>query len=156
LQTEKILVFNNTPMQIEVTHEQLLIFSVVSNALLSKQSKPSKFSKALERVIKYNKGVMTSYNEQLEELRINLASEDDKKNLIVDEKGNYVYTRANQLALTKAVRDLNKQTVKVNVYQLAPTDLPALHPHDVTSLTPFVIAPVVEEEETEELSTETV
>jgi hypothetical protein len=78
---------------------------------------------ALRKFIRIHKGLLDEYNVALEGLKIDLASVDGNKNLIMD-GGTYTFTRENQKILSERIVDLNKKTVDVTPHIIRKEDLP--------------------------------
>jgi hypothetical protein len=107
----------------KVTFERFLSFLANGRNYCSTEQK-SKLTYAIEKVIKLNKKAIDTYNETLEDARIDNAATDEKGTLLMD--GNqYRYTKDGAKSLNKAIRDLKNSEVEIEFYHAAelPKDL---------------------------------
>ena len=78
------------------------------NAVIGSQE--TKVQKKLFKIYEKVKSHHESYQAQVEELRLDNASADDKDILLLDEKGGYKFTKENIKKLTAQVKELNERT----------------------------------------------
>ena len=69
----------------------------------------SKTQKKLVKIYEKVKSYHESYQAQVEELRLDNASTDDKDILLLDEKGGYKFTKENIKKLTAQVKELGEK-----------------------------------------------
>lgn len=84
----------------------------------------TKFTYALEKMISRTNEYEKKYQSFLEDARVDLASEDDKKNLIVNEKGQFSFTRENHKKLNEKIREKQKEQVEIEPYFVDPKHIP--------------------------------
>lgn len=77
------------------------------NAVIGSQE--TKIQKKLFKIFEKVKAEYESYQAQIEELRLDNASTDDKGILLMDEKKGYKFTKEGIKTLTKQVNDLNEK-----------------------------------------------
>ena len=77
------------------------------NAVIGSQE--TKIQKKLFRLYEKVKSHHESYQAQVEELRLDNASTDDKDILLLDEKGGYKFTKENIKKLTAQVKELGEK-----------------------------------------------
>lgn len=77
------------------------------NAVIGSQE--TKIQKKLFKIFEKVKAEYESYQAQIEELRLDNASTDDKGILLMDEKQGYQFTKEGIKTLTKQVNDLNQK-----------------------------------------------
>jgi len=77
------------------------------NAVIGNQE--TKIQKKLFRLYEKVKSYHESYQAQVEELRLDNASTDDKDILLLDEKGGYKFTKENIKKLTAQVKELGEK-----------------------------------------------
>ena len=77
------------------------------NAIIGSQE--TKIQKKLFKIFEKVKADYESYQAQIEELRLDNASTDDKGILLMDEKQGYQFTKEGIKTLTKQVNDLNQK-----------------------------------------------
>ena len=77
------------------------------NAVIGSQE--TKIQKKLFKIFEKVKADYESYQAQIEELRLDNASTDDKGILLMDEKQGYQFTKEGIKTLTKQVNDLNQK-----------------------------------------------
>ena len=111
----------------------------------------TKLIHALKRFITENKSHIERYNDELLDKKIDLASVDERQNLIIN-NNQYSYTKENQKRLNLEIKTLNNKEVEVKVCLLiksedSPKDLLPAHKELFTGL---VILP--EETNSEQLS----
>lgn len=82
----------------------LKLVSSLNNVIGSQETKvQKKLFKVQEKISKY----LDDYNKQVEELRLDNASVDEKGNLILNEKGDYKFSKEGIKKLTKDIETLN-------------------------------------------------
>lgn len=77
------------------------------NAVIGSQE--TKVAKKLLKLYEKVKSYHEDYQAKVEELRLDNASEDDKGILLVNEKGDYKFTKEGIKKLTKQIQDLNEK-----------------------------------------------
>lgn len=110
-------------MQITKTNQEFLIFYNSVKAYLG-NSKKNKLSYVLEKIISSNENIIESYKEEVEDLKIDLASVDDRNNLLINDKGNYSYTKEALKSLKKKLKDLDNKKIIVEGLYIKKTDYP--------------------------------
>lgn len=111
------------------------------------ENSKSKFTYALEKFVQKNKQLRSKYQESIEDLRIEHASVDDKGNLVINERGDYSFTKEQYKELTKKVREFNQKEIECEAYWVDESNIPKdLHSSYVKVFEGFVIF-IQEEEE---------
>ena len=85
-------------------YQQLNTLVASINAVIGSQE--TKVQKKLFKIYEKVKSYHESYQAQVEELRLDNASTDDKDILLLDEKGGYKFTKENIKKLTAQVKEL--------------------------------------------------
>ena len=88
-------------------YQQLNTLVASINAVIGSQE--TKVQKKLFRLYEKVKSHHESYQAQVEELRLDNASTDDKDILLLDEKGGYKFTKENIKKLTAQVKELGEK-----------------------------------------------
>jgi len=88
-------------------YQQLNTLVASINAVIGSQE--TKVQKKLFRLYEKVKSYHESYQAQVEELRLDNASTDDKDILLLDEKGGYKFTKENIKKLTAQVKELGEK-----------------------------------------------
>jgi hypothetical protein len=88
-------------------YQQLNTLIASINAVIGSQE--TKVQKKLFRLYEKVKSHHESYQAQVEELRLDNASTDDKDILLLDEKGGYKFTKENIKKLTAQVKELGEK-----------------------------------------------
>ena len=83
------------------THQDLV--NLVNTISLNVEGQTTKVQKKLFKIYEKLKPHVEEFNEGIQELRLDNASVDDKKNLILTEKGDYTFTK-------DATKEFNKQS----------------------------------------------
>jgi hypothetical protein len=99
--------------KITKTYAELLGLVTTMNALGSNKEfadANTKGMKKLEKVGAKLKGVLETYNERLEDIRLDNAHTDDKGCLITDEKGGYKYSKEGTKKLNKDIKALLQES----------------------------------------------
>lgn len=105
------------------TYRDLFVFvgSVVQNIYNEETKGQKKLKLIREKVQSY----LDAYQEELDALRLDAASVDDKNNLILDEKGEYKFTKEALKKLSQDSKDLSKKEfdyTPINVFNPAELD----------------------------------
>ena len=88
-------------------YQQLQTLVASINAVIGNSE--SKTQKKLVKIYEKVKSYHESYQAQVEELRLDNASTDDKDILLLDEKGGYKFTKENIKKLTAQVKELGEK-----------------------------------------------
>jgi len=72
----------------------------------------TKTQKKLRKIYDKIKPLIDSYQEQLEDLRLENASVDEKGNLILDEKGGYKFSKDAIKKLNASIKDLSEKEIE--------------------------------------------
>ena len=99
-----------------MTYKELNL--LVKNIQASIGDQETKIQKKLFKIFEKIKGHLETYNEMVNELRLDNASVDVKGILLVDEKGGYQFTKEGAKQLTKQIIALDSQEFsfdKINV-----------------------------------------
>ena len=83
--------------------------SLVANINAVIGNSETKIQKKLFKIYEKVKSYHESYQAQVEELRLDNASTDDKDILLLDEKGGYKFTKENIKKLTAQVKELGEK-----------------------------------------------
>ena len=78
----------------------------------------TKVQKKLFKIFEKLKPVLTEYQDEVETLRLDNASVDEKGILILDDKGNYKFSKEGITKLTKQIKELGEKEItfeKINV-----------------------------------------
>ena len=141
--------------KIKVTNEQMLTFRANAQGYVRIHSKEkmNKFAYALTKMISRTNADETRYNEEVNDLRVDHASLDEKGNLISKEINGqqgqtytkYEFTPAKLKELNKKVKELGKKEIEIEPY-ICTGDIP----EDVNLplqevFVPFVMTEVIDE-----------
>ena len=99
-----------------MTYKELNL--LVKNIQASVGNQETKIQKKLFKIFEKVKGHLETYNEMINELRLDHASVDDAGILVMDEKGGYKFTKEGAKQLTKQIIALDNQEFafeKINV-----------------------------------------
>ena len=99
-----------------MTYKELNL--LVKNIQASVGNQETKIQKKLFKIFEKVKGHLETYNEMINELRLDNASVDEKGVLIMDEKGGYKFTKEGAKQLTKQIIALDNKEFsfeKINV-----------------------------------------
>lgn len=112
----------------QVTIDRVLTFRINANKYVqehTKEKEKSKFTHALEKMISRTNEIEKKYNTSIQDMRVEHASEDDKKNLIMDKDGQFAFTKENHKKLTIAIRAKLEDKVTIEPYwaSFVPDDL---------------------------------
>lgn len=105
-----------------VTFVNTLIFNV------GEDKGRTKGQKKLFKIYEKFKVATDDYTELVQDLRLEHASVDDKKNLILDEKGGYTFTKEGSRAFNKAAKELAAKTAEFNVINVVNPDGLEIYP----------------------------
>lgn len=110
------------------TYTEIFTFTNVAVSYLKRHEKDqdeSKLRYALKKLVKAGQKVFEDYQEQVEDLRIEHCSEDERGNIQRDAQQNYTFTKDKLRQLTKAIRVLAEKSVEFKPYlvEVAPVDL---------------------------------
>jgi len=93
-----------------MTNKDLIITANLLAANMGDQT--TKTQKKLRKIYDKIKPLIDSYQEQLEELRLDNASVDDKGNLILDEKGAYKFSKDAIKKLNQQIKELSEKEIE--------------------------------------------
>lgn len=85
---------------------------------LLRQGESTKAHKKLSKILSKFKPYIDTYNDKLDEIKLELASVDAKDNLILDEKGGYTYSKANYKSLNDKIKDLLNEELEIKVIEV--------------------------------------
>jgi len=104
-----------------MTYKQLLeLVNNLNNETVNQQVKgqDTKVSQKLGKIAKKLTKYVDEYNEQVEEIRIDNASTDDKGVILKEEKGGYKFSKDGLKKIMKQIKELNEKEFiyeKINV-----------------------------------------
>ena len=107
-------------------YQQLNTLVASINAVIGSQE--TKVQKKLFKIYEKVKSHHESYQAQVEELRLDNASTDDKDILLLDEKGGYKFTKENIKKLTAQVKELGEKEFEF-------TPIPVVNPQGLEHFT---------------------
>lgn len=99
-----------------MTYKELNL--LVKNIQVSIGDQETKIQKKLFKIFEKIKGHLETYNEMINELKLDNASVDEKGILVMDEKGGYKFTKEGAKQLTKQIIALDNEEfpfTKINV-----------------------------------------
>lgn len=99
--------------KVSKTYRELVALVSVINAVMENQEQLSdnvKGIKKLQKIGERIKSELSYYNEKLEDLRLDNAHTDENGCLILDEKGNYKYSKEGLKNLNKKIKELLEDT----------------------------------------------
>lgn len=82
------------------------LFVLTQNIKLNLGNQETKAQKKLLKIYEKLKPYLDEYQAQIDEIRLDFASVDDKGNVIVDDKGNYKYSKEELKKFNKAFKEL--------------------------------------------------
>lgn len=85
---------------------------------LLRQGESTKAHKKLSKILSKFKPYIDTYNDKLDEIKLELASVDSKDNLILDEKGGYTYSKVNYKSLNDKIKDLLNEELDIKVIEV--------------------------------------
>jgi hypothetical protein len=94
-------------MEIKKKYKDLNVLVASINAVIG--GKETKVQQKLVKIYEKFKAHHESYNAQRDELRLDNAATDDKGIILVDDKGEYKFTKDGIKNLTKNIQDLNEK-----------------------------------------------
>lgn len=95
------------------TYREVIQFVNAATTYVSQNHDENKLKYALTKTQKSAAKVVETYNEKLEDLRIDHCSVDEKGTILRDANGNYLFGRDGLRALVQGQRVLNNQGVEV-------------------------------------------
>jgi hypothetical protein len=107
-------------------YQQLNTLVASINAVIGSQE--TKVQKKLFKIYEKVKSYHESYQAQVEELRLDNASTDDKDILLLDEKGGYKFTKESIKKLTAQVKELGEKEFDF-------TPIPVVNPQGLENFT---------------------
>jgi len=90
------------------------LFVLTQNIKLNLGNQETKAQKKLVKIYEKLKPYLDEYQAQIDEIRLDFASVDDKGNVIVDDKGNYKYTKEELKKFNKAFKELEAKEFDYN------------------------------------------
>lgn len=99
-----------------MTNNELIKLANLIGAFIGEQK--TKGQKKLFKIYEKIKPSIDKYQADLEELRLDNASVDDKGNLILDEKGNYKFNKDGIKKLNKDIKELGKKEIEYKVIEV--------------------------------------
>lgn len=93
-----------------MTNKDLIMTANLLAANMGEQT--TKTQKKLRKIYDKIKPLIDSYQEQLEDLRLENASVDEKGNLILDEKGGYKFSKDAIKKLNSAIKELSEKEIE--------------------------------------------
>lgn len=85
------------------------LFELTQNIRLNLGNQETKGQKKLFKIYEKLKSHLDTYQALIDEVRLDYASIDDKGNVIVDDKGNYKYTKEELKKFNKAFKELEEK-----------------------------------------------
>jgi len=108
-----------------MTYKDLIITANLLAANMGDQT--TKTQKKLRKIYDKIKPLIDSYQEQLEDLRLENASVDDKGNLVLNEKGEYKFTKDAIKKLNAAIKDLSEKEIEFKPIEVLNPDGLEIH-----------------------------
>lgn len=138
----------------KITYQRIQNFRMAASNYLNMNKGPEtkKLNYALQKMISRTNEFEKKIQEDVEDKRIELASEDEHKNVIV-EGGQYKFTKENQKTLTVFLRDVLKREFEVEPYMVKDIGPVALTFPQIETFTGFILEEQ-NEPETPALNTE--
>lgn len=103
-----------------MTNQQLIQTANLLAAYIGEQK--TKTQKKLFKIYERLKPSIDKYQADLEDLRLDNASVDDKNNLILDEKGNYKFNKDGIKKLNKEIKELAEKEIEFKVIDIVNPD----------------------------------
>ena len=94
------------------------LFVLVQNIKLNLGNQETKGQKKLIKIYEKLKPYLDEYQAQIDDVRLEYASVDDKNNVIVDDKGNYKYSKEELKKFNKAFKDLESKEFEYKVIDI--------------------------------------
>lgn len=104
----------------EKTYKDLNVLISNLNGVIGQAE--TKVQKKIQKLYEKVKSNHESYSSQIEELRLDNASTDDKGILLLDDKGGYKYTKEGIKKLTKDIDGLNAKTFEFKPIEVINTN----------------------------------
>jgi len=79
-------------------------YRLITALMDTQASAGTKLEHAKNQTLKNASSFIEAYNDKLEDLNIDYCSTDDKGNIVRDARGQYIFTKDNQRALSKELR----------------------------------------------------
>jgi hypothetical protein len=108
-----------------MTNKDLIITANLLAANMGDQT--TKTQKKLRKIYDKIKPLIDSYQEQLEDLRLENASVDEKGNLVLNEKGEYKFTKDAIKKLNAAIKDLSEKEIEFKPIEVLNPDGLEIH-----------------------------
>lgn len=99
-----------------MTNQQLIQTANIIVAIVGEQK--TKSQKKLFKIYEKLKPYIDKYQSDLEELRLDNASIDDKGNLILDDKGNYKFNKDSIKKLNKQIKELVEKDIEFKIIDI--------------------------------------
>ena len=99
-----------------MTNNELIKVANLIGAYIGEQK--TKGQKKLFKIYEKLKPAIDKYQADLEDLRLDNASVDDKGNLILDEKGNYKFNKDGIKKLNKEIKGLGEKEIEFKVIEV--------------------------------------
>lgn len=99
-----------------MTNQQLIQTANLIGAYIGEQK--TKGQKKLFKIYEKLKPAIDKYQADLEDLRLDNASVDDKGNLILDEKGNYKFNKDGIKKLNKEIKELAEKEIEFKIMEV--------------------------------------
>lgn len=103
-----------------MTNQQLIQTANLLAAYIGEQK--TKTQKKLFKIYEKLKPSIDKYQADLEDLRLDNASVDEKGNLILDEKGNYKFNKDGIKKLNKEIKELAEKEIEFKVIDIVNPD----------------------------------
>lgn len=103
-----------------MTNQQLIQTANLIGAYIGEQK--TKTQKKLYKIYEKLKPSIDKYQADLEDLRLDNASVDEKGNLILDEKGNYKFNKDGIKKLNKEIKELAEKEIEFKVIDIVNPD----------------------------------
>ena len=94
------------------------LFVLTQNIKINLGDQSTKGQKKLIKIYEKLKPYLDEYQAQIDEVRLEHASVDDKNNVIVDDKGNYKYSKEELKKFNKAFKDLESKEFEYKVIEI--------------------------------------
>lgn len=126
-------------MQINKTNKEIITFINFAHAYLNANEGESKFKYAVGRMLKRCMTAHEKTQEQIEDINIDNCSEDDRGNIMRDERNQYVFTKPAMKARIGAQRELMRKSVQLEAYISTEPSVSPLSPDEFEICEGFVI-----------------
>lgn len=128
-------------MQSQKTNRQIIEFINFAQSYLAQNAEAeSKFKYAISRMLKRCLTLHGKAQDQVEDINIQCCSVDDRGNILRDERNQYMFTKEQMVARTKAQRELMNKTVQIEAYISTDTPPSPLSPDDIEICEGFVLS----------------